>query len=145
MKLKIDAQCYNATKDKNLQQEIHSFIQKSLMIRKVLLHGDLAPKNIMVWDNNFLLIDFEESSYSDPALEIGYFLAHLNLYKKFKAADSVRKRYLKNINYSDSSFKERISKYIGIFMLSRIDGIARYEHLDDKEYLRDCAKDLISQ
>lgn len=145
LKLKIDAQCYNATKNKSLQQEIHSFIQKSLMIRKVLLHGDLAPKNIMVWDNNFLLIDFEESSYSDPALEIGYFLAHLNLYKKFKAADSVRKRYLENINYSDSSFKERISKYIGIFMLSRIEGIARDEHLDDKEYLRNYAKDLILQ
>ena len=144
LKLKIEVQCRNITKDISLQKEIDCFINESLEIRIALLHGDFAPKNILTWDNKYLFIDFEESSYADPALDIGYFLAHIYIHYfitnniQFKnAADIVLKEYLENINFSDDKFIIRISKYIGIFILSRIDGKAYADYITDENVKKD--------
>lgn len=154
LKLKIETQCLNITKDDQLRDYIEKFVRNSLKIKKVLLHGDIAPKNILVWDKNFLLIDFEESAYSDPAIDIGYFLAHLYLYKLIsinqeifdKAIATIYKTYLSNVRYNDPDFRERLSKYIGIFMLSRVDGKAKANFIkkeENKVVIRNIAKKFI--
>jgi len=54
--------------------------------------------------------------------------------------------YMSGINYDDPTFEERISKYIGIFMLSRIDGEAKAKYIkkeEDKENVRDIARKFI--
>lgn len=145
LKLKVKTQCLDITEDEVLSNYIRKFVENSLKIKRVLLHGDMAPKNILIWDNKFLFIDFEESSYSDPALDIGYFIAHFYLRGCKDIGKTVYKTYISNIKYNDETFEERISKYIGIFMLSRIDGRAKADYIeeDKKSYIRDMAKKLI--
>jgi len=146
-KFKIQTQCYNINTDDKTKEKIREIVNNSLKIKKVLLHGDVAPKNILVWDDNFLFIDFEESSYSDPAIDISYLIAHFNLYGEefYDCAKKVYDTYMSNIKYYDPDFEDRISKYVGIFMLSRVDGKAKANFIDDerKDKIRDISKKLI--
>jgi len=143
--VKIKIQCLEVTKDKELSRYIHNFVKESLKIKKVLLHGDVAPKNIMVWDNEFLFIDFEESAYSDPAIDIGYLIAHFYLYGYVYTSRKIFDAYIENIRYSDDTFAGRINVYIGIFLLSRIDGRANDTNIkeEEKERIRMVAKEFI--
>jgi glycerol-3-phosphate cytidylyltransferase-like family protein/thiamine kinase-like enzyme len=152
LRLKIEVQCRKVTADSSLQSEIDAFINDSLRIKIALLHGDFAPKNILTWDNKYLFIDFEESSYADPALDVGYFLAHIYIHffltdnPHFKTAiDLLLREYLQNISFSDNDLTVRIWKYIGIFILSRVDGRAYADYIRDeniKERLRIFAKEV---
>src|SRR5262249_8826553 len=81
LQIKVVLQCLRSTADPTLSTRIEAFMGESLKIQKVLLHGDIAPKNILVWPGRHLLIDFEESGYGDPALDIGYLLAHLYIHR----------------------------------------------------------------
>jgi len=133
LKIKIGIQCLDATKEPELNGFISRFISESLKIKKVLLHGDFAPKNILVWNNNYLFIDFEESGFADPALDVGYFLAHLYIHQIICSEPSWRGTisnlldvYLKAFKFShnDSQLINRIEKYMGIFLMSRINSKA---------------------
>lgn len=59
---------------------------------KVVLHGDLHPKNGILQDDETLtLIDFDQLSYGNASAEIGSFLAGL-FYKEIIGLDSERER-----------------------------------------------------
>ncbi len=59
---------------------------------KVVLHGDVHPKNGMLQDDETVaLIDFDQLSTGNPAAEIGSFLAGLH-YKKIIGLDSKKER-----------------------------------------------------
>jgi hypothetical protein len=53
--------------------------------RFCLVHGDFSPKNLLVWPDGLLLVDFETGHYGDPAFDLGFFNTHLVL-KAFRAA-----------------------------------------------------------
>jgi len=42
-----------------------------------LVHGDFSPKNVLVYNGRFVLLDHETIHFGDPALDIGFSLAHL--------------------------------------------------------------------
>jgi len=146
-KFKIETQCFSIKTDEKTKKIINDFVKKSLKIKKVLLHGDIAPKNILVWDKRFLFIDFEESSFSDPAIDIGYLIAHFYLYgEQYRdLVKTIYDTYMSNVRYSDPTFEDRITKYVGIFMLSRIDGIAKADYVkkSDEKQIRDIATKMI--
>lgn len=145
LKFKIELQALNITKDSKIKNEIKQLVEYSLGIKRVLLHGDPAPKNIFVWNKRFMFIDFEESAFCDPSIDIGYFIAHLILYDQEKLAEIAYKTYLSSCKYKDATLKERISKYIGIFILSRIDGLAKADFIIEgrKDYFRQLSKPYI--
>jgi 5-methylthioribose kinase len=43
------------------------------------VHGDFSPKNLLIYGNSLMLIDFEVGHYGDPAFDLGFFLSHLTL------------------------------------------------------------------
>lgn len=46
--------------------------------RRALIHGDLAPKNVMIdAENRLWLLDFERSNIASPAYDVGLCYAHL--------------------------------------------------------------------
>lgn len=47
--------------------------------RLALVHGDFSPKNLLVWPEQLMLIDFEVGHFGDPAFDLGFFLTHLVL------------------------------------------------------------------
>ena len=152
--LKIKLQCLNITKENKIKKEIKKFINDSLKIRMVLLHGDIAPKNILVHNKKAYFIDFEESYYGDPALDIGYLLAHyfLNAINNnslplfYNAIDKIWEKYLQYINFKKEDIEKRLVKYIGIFLLSRIDGQAKADQIkreEIKHIIRKISKNII--
>jgi len=154
MNLKIKLQCLEITRNEILKREISKFVTNSIAKKICLLHGDIAPKNILVHGREVFFIDLEESHYSDPALDIGYLLAHyflnainnLSLEHFYDAIDRMWKTYLDRVNLRDEDFRKRIVKYIGIFLLSRIDGQAKADQVKSekiKQIIRDIAKDII--
>lgn len=139
MQVKIGVQCLSATSNQTWLTYIDKFIASSLQIKRVLLHGDFAPKNIMVWDSGYLFIDFEESGYGDPALDVGYFLAHLYLHKIISGSDrwqqtidKVLATYVTAFNAADPELALRVNRYIGIFLLSRLDSPAPADYIPDE-------------
>jgi len=45
--------------------------------RLTLVHGDYSPKNILVFEERFVLLDHEVIHYGDPAFDLGFSLTHL--------------------------------------------------------------------
>lgn len=44
-----------------------------------LVHGDFSPKNLLVFDGQIMLVDFEVGHFGDPAFDLGFLLSHLVL------------------------------------------------------------------
>ncbi len=42
-----------------------------------LVHGDYSPKNLLVHDGKFILLDHEVAHFGDPAFDLGFSLTHL--------------------------------------------------------------------
>lgn len=44
-----------------------------------LVHADFSPKNLLVFADGLMMVDFETGHYGDPAFDLGFFLSHLVL------------------------------------------------------------------
>ncbi|HTM56321.1 MAG TPA: aminoglycoside phosphotransferase family protein [Pirellulales bacterium] len=44
-----------------------------------LVHADFSPKNMLVFDDGLMLVDFETGHFGDPAFDLGFFLSHVVL------------------------------------------------------------------
>ena len=44
-----------------------------------LVHGDYSPKNLLVFQEGLMMVDFEVGHFGDPAFDLGFFLSHLVL------------------------------------------------------------------
>ncbi|MEX2139262.1 MAG: phosphotransferase [Pirellulales bacterium] len=62
-----------------LAPDIERLIDSVWSQRHSLVHGDFSPKNLLVYGDRILLIDFEVGHYGDPAFDVGFFLSHLVL------------------------------------------------------------------
>jgi 5-methylthioribose kinase len=63
----------------DLAPRIHKLIESVWQHRCCLVHGDFSPKNLLVWPDHVMLIDFEVGHYGDPAFDLGFFQTHLIL------------------------------------------------------------------
>jgi aminoglycoside phosphotransferase (APT) family kinase protein len=90
------------------------------------IHGDYHPKNIFATSNaRTTVIDFEESRIGDPAFDVGYFIAQMNMSYGFKrstadAADIFLHKYEQKSCYSDSDIIRRQRIYEAQTYLQRI-------------------------
>jgi 5-methylthioribose kinase len=63
----------------DLRPAIDKLIESVLAERHSLVHGDFSPKNLLLYGDCLMLIDFEVGHYGDPAFDLGFFLTHLML------------------------------------------------------------------
>src|SRR5438067_850845 len=54
-------------------------VERMLSLQEALCHGDYSPKNILVHDRGFTLVDYETAHLGDPTMDLGFFLSHLVL------------------------------------------------------------------
>jgi 5-methylthioribose kinase len=107
-----------------------------------LCHGDYTPKNMLLHDSGFTLVDYETGYFGDPAMDIGLFVAHLVL-KSMRAEVTQAARYLETIRafwsaYSDelttlsaSEQRQRGLRHLGACLLARVDGASPVDYLTD--------------
>lgn len=128
----------------DLSPPVEKLIESVWEERHCLVHGDFSPKNLLVYGNRLMLIDFEVGHYGDPAFDLGFFLSHLMLKAFYHApheqpyfalVESFWQSYLAvmTADISASEIDKLIRRAILNFAgcaLARLDGKSKVDYLD---------------
>lgn len=90
------------------------------------VHGDFNPRNIIINENDTYLVDFEDSCYGSPLIDVYYFIDSLYvvsclnpfLSEKFRKTleDTFLKSYFDTTNFDfQENLKKNIRRYIDMF------------------------------
>jgi 5-methylthioribose kinase len=121
---------------------IAPLIEQMASTREALCHGDYSPKNILVHEHGFMLVDYETAHCGDPTMDLGFFLSHLML--KAVKRDAERQRYFELTRAfwrgyaGEVTWKpvaELVERGIGHFaacLLARIDGTSPVDYLAEE-------------
>jgi 5-methylthioribose kinase len=117
---------------------VGTVIEQLQTVKEALCHGDYTPKNFLVHDGRFTLVDYETAHFGDPSMDLGLFLAHILL--KAARLPSRRHDYLRLAQtfwrgYSEAGsaaeLEQRGVQHLGVCLLARIDGTSPVDYLDE--------------
>jgi len=127
-----------------IPKETDKLFEKSLKVKKSMIYGDWATKNIFVTDNKVRIVDFENLVRFDPSFDIGYALAHwvldisednrakmVEFFEDFEQA--YREKWDSSLKIDAEEVLKRASKYLGAMMLHRLAGVKSTMRME--EYL----------
>jgi aminoglycoside phosphotransferase (APT) family kinase protein len=63
----------------DLAPRLHALVATTATTRRVLVHGDFSPKNILIGPGGPVILDAECAWYGDPAFDLAFVLNHLLL------------------------------------------------------------------
>jgi tRNA A-37 threonylcarbamoyl transferase component Bud32 len=123
-------------------------LARETLIRKIsLVHGDFSPKNILIYNQKLILLDYEVVHFGDPAFDLGFVLAHF-----LSKAHHLRERraalatatslfwtaYLKEIAMLDWSgaIERQVVSHALACLLARVAGKSPLEYLTFEETTR---------
>jgi 5-methylthioribose kinase len=129
----------------------------SMMTRsEALCHGDYTPKNMLVHDEGFTLVDYETAHFGDPTMDLGLFLTHLTLKafrrpewrdESFELIDSFWRNYAQEITFRPVvELETRGVGHWGACLLARIDGTSPVDYLPEepkRELVRRLARSIL--
>ena len=109
--------------------------------KRVLVHGDVSPKNILVGPEGPIFLDAECAWYGDPAFDIAFCLNHLLLKclwtpaattRFLDAFEALADSYLHGVNWEPRAKLEQRAAHLlpGLF-LARVDGKSPVEYITD--------------
>jgi 5-methylthioribose kinase len=121
---------------------VEPIIQEMLTIKEALCHGDYTPKNMLVHDGGFTLVDYETAHLGDPTMDLGLFMAHLTL-KAMRSSGSCEKMvalmrrcwqgYCTTAHFkAPDELERRGVRHLGVCLLARIDGTSPVEYLPEE-------------
>jgi len=118
---------------------IGQLVEQMLARKEALCHGDYTPKNMLVHQAGFTLVDYETAYFGDPTMDVGLFLCHL-LLKAFRNTARHRdyfaltqafwKAYEREVHFRPIA--ELMARGIGhcaACLLARIDGTSPVDYL----------------
>lgn len=125
--------------------------------RRVLVHGDFSPKNILAGPAGPVILDAECAWWGDPAFDLAFVLNHLLLKGSWRPAWRVRyvtayteltRAYLAQVAWEPPAAVEaRTAALLPGLMLARIDGKSPVEYLTtaaEKDAVRAFARPLLA-
>ena len=141
----------------DLAPRLRQLIAITFNTKLCLVHGDIAPKNILVGANGPIFLDCECAWFGDPAFDLAFCLNHLLLKCLWTPAardgflacfTELTESYFANIPAESRQTMERRTAHLlpGLF-LARVDGKSPVEYLDDESYknqVRRCARTLLA-
>ncbi|MEZ4618622.1 MAG: phosphotransferase [Caldilineaceae bacterium] len=68
---------YTATQVPAAAQFLGTLIAATQQRRLCLVHGDYSPKNVLIYRDHLVLLDYEVVHWGDPAFDLGFSLTHL--------------------------------------------------------------------
>lgn len=130
---------------------VQSLIDGMMTRSEALCHGDYTPKNMLVHDQGFMLVDYETAHFGDPAMDLGLFLTHLLLKAirrpelrngYFELINVFWRQYCREVRFPAlEELEPRGVAHCGACLLARIDGTSPVEYLTD-ESKRDIVRRL---
>jgi len=140
-----------------LADRLLQLVERTAGSRRVLVHGDVSPKNILLGPGGPVLLDAECAWFGDPAFDLAFCLNHLLL----KAAhlpqhagalmDSWRallQAYWPQVRWEPAAaLEQRVATLLPALTLARIDGKSPVEYLGEpqRQRVREAAIALLRQ
>lgn len=130
-------------------------VERTAKTRRVLVHGDVSPKNILVSPHGPVLLDAECAWFGDPAFDVAFCLNHFLLKAAHLPAHSghllaafraFRQAYFAHVAWEPASDLEaRIATLLPGLTLARVDGKSPAEYLTppQRESVRQAAIGLL--
>ena len=123
----------------DLAPELERLVDRTASTRRVLVHGDVSPKNILCGPQGPILIDAECAWFGDPAFDLAFCLNHLLLKSVWRPAHhlayqasfaALAEAYLACVQWEPAREVEaRAAELVPALMLARIDGKSPVEYL----------------
>ncbi|MCH8183882.1 MAG: aminoglycoside phosphotransferase family protein [Proteobacteria bacterium] len=131
--------------------------ERTAATKRVLVHGDVSPKNIMLGPKGPVFLDAECAWYGDPAFDVAFCLKHLLLkclWTPGSTADfldcfnSLWDGYRNEIDWEpEADVAHRVATLLPGLFLARVDGKSPVEYLTsdhDKDRVRRVARALLA-
>ncbi len=134
-----------ARRHPGLAGPIRSEIARILTLRKVLVHADYSPKNILILPGSgrFWLLDPEAAHLGDPSFDIAFLLNHILLKAVkvrqhtatlLKAFHHMAETYGRTIQVFPAGWiEEHACRELGLLLLARVDGKSPAEYLGETD------------
>lgn len=130
-----------AQRHPDLSDALRRLVAVTASTRRVLVHGDVSPKNILVGDKGPVFLDAECATFGDPAFDLAFCLNHLLLkcvYRPDTATaylgcfTAMSDAYLPLVNWEDrDALEQRVAHLLPGLLLARIDGKSPVEYLEE--------------
>ena len=146
-----------ARKHSDLASRLARLVETTRTTKRVLVHGDFSPKNLLIGPAGPVILDAECAWYGDPAFDLAFVLNHLLL--KGAWQPQWRRRYVDAFGTLTAAYLSRVAwepaeacdaraaALLPGLMLARIDGKSPVEYLTDearKDAVRGFARTLIA-
>jgi aminoglycoside phosphotransferase (APT) family kinase protein len=140
--LRIDAYLLaTARAHPDLAALIEPIAAQTAQTKRVLVHGDVSPKNIMLGPNGPILLDAECAWFGDPAFDLAFCLNHLLIKRMVVAGaadalaesfDALAATYLAHVDWeAPDALEARAAALLPVLALARVDGKSPVEYLDE--------------
>ena len=123
----------------DLAPRFAALVAATQLNKRVLVHGDFSPKNILIGPAGPVILDAECAWYGDPAFDLAFVLNHLLLKGAWRPAWRARYgeayaalagAYLAHVGWeAPDAVAARTAQLLPALMLARIDGKSPVEYL----------------
>jgi aminoglycoside phosphotransferase (APT) family kinase protein len=140
-----------------LASRFDELARTTLTTKRVLVHGDISPKNILRGPSGPVFLDAECAWFGDPAFDLAFCLNHLLLKGAREGADralynvafsALGSTYLAGVDWeSGDGLEPRAAALLPALFLARVDGKSPVEYLtreSERAAVRRCAAPLIA-
>jgi aminoglycoside phosphotransferase (APT) family kinase protein len=124
----------------DLETEIEAVIGRMAERSVCLVHGDFSPKNVLVNDRSFWVIDWEIAHIGDPTFDLAFLVAHLACKAIHRPLEAARYRGCAETflaTYFDRSQvavdNDGLVRLVGGLVLARADGKSPADYFDATE------------
>jgi len=126
----------------DLSRQLLSLVATTGSTRRVLVHGDFSPKNILVGTEGPVFLDAECAWYGDPAFDLAFVLNHLLLkgvWRRDRRSDylamfaALCAAYRSRVTWEPwIALEARTAALLPGLLLARVDGKSPAEYLTDE-------------
>jgi aminoglycoside phosphotransferase (APT) family kinase protein len=142
----------------DLARRLQALVAQTQAHPRVLVHGDVSPKNILLDGHRPIFLDAECAVWSDPAFDLAFCLNHLLLKclwnppaagDLLRCFDALAAAYLTDVDWEGAEgLQRRAAALLPGLLLARVDGKSPVEYIDreaQKDRVRRVARGLLLQ
>ncbi|HET9046579.1 MAG TPA: aminoglycoside phosphotransferase family protein [Casimicrobiaceae bacterium] len=141
----------------DLAGQLASLVATTQAHKRVLVHGDFSPKNMLIGPAGPVFLDAECAWWGDPAFDVAFVLNHLLLKSVWRPACrpsylaaflSIVSAYFEHVAWeSPTALRARVAALLPGLLLARVDGKSPAEYIvddADKARIRSFSRSLLA-